>query len=69
MPEFKPIDPKLLTQNENKWIAVSPDGKKLLASADNPPSLFEALKKVKLSYQPLITWVLPRDVTYASYGK
>lgn len=62
---FVSPDPSVLTEYENQWIAVAPNGKEVVASDKSQKEFQRKLQSLKLDFEPLITWVLPKDVIYA----
>ncbi len=54
----------ILLPYENKWVAITFDGKKVVASASTVKELDRKLKKVK-NEKVMLTKVLPFDVAYS----
>ena len=45
---------------ENKWVAITPDGKKVIASAKDAKVLDKKLKKLKVKNdEAVMAWVFP----------
>lgn len=54
----------ILIPYENKWVALSPDRKKVVASGNTVQDVDKKLKKMK-NKSVVITKVLPFDKTYS----
>ena len=57
---------KILLPYENKWVALSRDNKKVIASGKDVKVLTDKLKKMKVKKdQAVLTWVFPFTSSYA----
>lgn len=57
------IKPGLLNDYEGKYVAISRDGKKVVASGANIPTVFKKLEKLG-DKNSVVLWVFPFDTYY-----
>jgi hypothetical protein len=56
----------LLEKYENKWVALSPDGKAILASSSDVKKLHDKLVKMRVAHgDAIMHFVRPFDAVYA----
>lgn len=56
----------ILLPYENKWVAVSKDGKKVVASATDVKVLSEKLEKLNIA-DAIMTWVMPFNHSFSPF--
>ncbi len=62
---IKKMDSKLLKPYENKWVALSNNRKKVIASGKTLNEVFEKIEGKKNDY--MFTKVLPFEINYAPF--
>ncbi len=62
---IKKMDSKLLKPYENKWVALSNNKKKVVASGKTLSEVFNKIKRGKNEY--MFTKVLPFEMNYAPF--
>lgn len=65
MAVIRSANPETLLKYEKLWVATSPSKGEIIAADKDPYSLYKKIDSMKLSFEPLVEWVLPKDRIYA----